>query len=210
MKPAKPIDALIHSIRGQKVLLDSDLAELYGVTTKRLNEAVKRNVDRFPSDFRFQLTAEEFAAVRSQAATATANRSQIATGSPGDTPHRLRSHSATLNTAEEDPNRSQFVIGSQKHRDPRFLPWAFTEHGAIMAATVLSSPQAVSMSVFVVRAFVLMREQLMVNVDVLKRLADIDKTLLKHDRSLQLIWQEIQPLLSPPPAPPKRRIGFQP
>ncbi len=105
MKPQPPklIDSLVHTIRGQKVLLDSDLAELYGVTTKRLNEAVKRNADRFPDDFRFQLTAKE----------ATALRSQI-------------------------------VTGSQRHRDPRFRPYAFTEHGAIMAATVLNSPQAVA------------------------------------------------------------------
>ena len=79
-----------------------------------------------------------------------------------------------------------------------------------MAATILSSPQAVAMSVFVVRAFIQMREHLAVNADVLKRLAEIDKTLLKHDRSLQLIWQELQPLLTPPPGPPKRKIGFHP
>lgn len=213
MKPAKPIDSLIHTIRGQKVLLDSDLAELYDVSTKRLNEAVKRNIDRFPVDFRFQLTAGELAALRSQSVTLDVadddtNRSQSVTGSETGRAGNLKSQIATSNETP-DANRSQFATGSQKHRDPRFLPWAFTEHGAIMAATILSSPQAVAMSVFVVRAFVQMREQLIVNADVLKRLAEIDKTLLKHDRSLQLIWQEIQPLLSPPPVPPKRRIGFQ-
>jgi hypothetical protein len=90
----------------------------------------------------------------------------------------------------------------------KYLPHVFTEHGAIMAATVLNSPEAVSMSVFVVRAFVQMREHILANTDVLKRLAEIDKTLLKHDRSLQIIWQEIQPLLTPPPAAPTRKIGF--
>jgi hypothetical protein len=167
--PAKPIDSLILTIRGQKVLLDSDLAELYGVPTKRLNEAVKRNAERFPPDFRFQLTQEE-------AESANCSRSQ----------------NATL-------KRGQNI---------KYLPHVFTEHGAIMAATVLNSPEAVSMSVFVVRAFVQMREHILANTDVLKRLAEIDKTLLKHDRSLQIIWQEIQPLLTPPPAAPTRKIGF--
>ena len=167
--PAKPIDSLILTIRGQKVLLDADLAELYGVPTKRLNEAVKRNAERFPPDFRFQLTQEE---------------AESANGS--------RSQTATL-------KRGQNI---------KYLPHVFTEHGAIMAATVLNSPEAVSMSVFVVRAFVQMREHILANTDVLKRLAEIDKTLLKHDRSLQIIWQEIQPLLTPPPAAPTRKIGF--
>jgi len=167
--PAKPIDSLILTIRGQKVLLDADLAELYGVPTKRLNEAVKRNAERFPPDFRFQLTQEE-------AESANCSRSQTATLKRG--------------------------------QNIKYLPHVFTEHGAIMAATVLNSPEAVSMSVFVVRAFVQMREHILANTDVLKRLAEIDKTLLKHDRSLQIIWQEIQPLLTPPPAAPKRKIGF--
>jgi hypothetical protein len=182
MKPPKPIDSLILTIRGQKVLLDADLAELYGVPTKRLNEAVKRNADRFPPDFRFQLTQEEAESVMS-------SRSQTVTLA-------LRSQIATLKG------------GRGQHR--KYLPHVFTEHGAIMAATVLNSPQAVGMSVFVVRAFVQMREHILANTDVLKRLAEIDKTLLKHDRSLQVIWQEIQPLLTPPPAPPKRKIGFHP
>jgi hypothetical protein len=88
------------------------------------------------------------------------------------------------------------------------MPYAFTEHGAIMAASVLNSPEAVAMSVFVVRAFVQMREQLAANAEILKRLAEIDKTLLEHDRALHAIWQQLQPLLVPPPDPPKRKIGF--
>ncbi len=199
MKHPKPIDSLIHTIRGQKVLLDADLAELYGVSVKRLNEAVKRNADRFPPDFRFQISSEELAALRSQPVTLNAaeddvNPSQTVTGSTtGDS---LRSQIATLKT------------GRGQHR--KYLPWAFTEHGAIMAASILNSPAAVSMSVFVVRAFVQMREEIMANADVLKRLAEIDKSLLEHDQSLQLIWQELQPLLTPPPDPPKRTIGFHP
>ena len=107
-------------------------------------------------------------------------------------------------------NRSQIVTGSQKHRDPRFRPWAFTEHGALMATNVLRSQQAVHMSVFVIRAFVRLREQIAANATILKRLAEIDKTLLQHDASLRDIYRKLLPLLQPPPSPPKRRIGFIP
>jgi hypothetical protein len=88
------------------------------------------------------------------------------------------------------------------------LPYAFTELGAIMAASVLNSPEAVAMSVFVVRAFVQMRDRLVANAAILKRLSGIDKTLLEHDQALRTIWQHLQPLLEPPPDPPKRKIGF--
>jgi hypothetical protein len=88
------------------------------------------------------------------------------------------------------------------------LPAAFTEHGAIMAATVLNSPEAVAMSVFVVRAFVLMRERLAANAEILRRLAEIDKTLLEHNGALSVIWEQLQPLLNPPPEPPRKKIGF--
>lgn len=181
----KPIDALIFTIRGQKVLLDADLAEIYGVPTKRLNEQVKRNVERFPEDFMFQLTVDEWEHLRSQIVTACAEVVQPQTS-----------------------NRSQIATGSQKHRNPRLRPYAFTEHGAIMAATVLNSPEAVTMSVYVVRAFVQMREQMASNREILKRLAEIDQTLLQHDQALQVIWTQLQPLLAPPPEPEKRRIGF--
>ncbi len=185
-RPPKLINSVIHTVRGEKVLLDSDLAALYSVTTKRLNEAVKRNADRFPEDFRFQLTAEEAAALRSQFVTL-------------NDPAPLRSQIATLKK------------GRGQHQ--KYLPYAFTEHGAIMAATVLNSPEAVAMSVYVVRAFVQMRENLAANSAILKRLAEIDKSLLLHDSALRDIYQKLLPLLSPlpaPPTPPKRRIGFQP
>lgn len=113
-----PVERITHAIlivRGQRVLIDTELASLYGVTTKALNQAAKRNTERFPEDFMFRLTRTEAAVL----------------------------------------NRSQTVTGSQKHRDPRFLPFAFTEHGAIMAATILNSPRAVEMSLYVVRAFVM-------------------------------------------------------
>ena len=105
-------------------------------------------------------------------------------------------------------NRSQIVTGSQKHRDPRFRPWAFTEHGALMAANVLRSRRAVQMSVYVIRAFVRLREHIAANHAILKRLAEIDKTLLQHDTALRDIYRKLLPLLQPPPEPPKRKIGF--
>ena len=170
MKPKKPLESLILTVRGHKVLMDADLAEIYGVPTKVFNQAVKRNAERFPEDFCFRLTLDEAEAV-------------------------LRS-------------RSQFVT-LKRGQNLKYLPHAFTEHGAIMAATVLNSPEAVAMSVFVVRAFMQMREQLAANAAILKRLAEIDKTLLAHDQSLRVIWQKLQPLLLPPADPPKRAIGFQ-
>lgn len=181
------LEPLIFSIRGHRVMLDADLARLYGVTTKALNQAIKRNLDRFPADFMFQLTAEEAGRLRSQFVT-------------------LRRQPVGLH--DENMNRSQIVTGSRKHRDPRSRPWAFTEHGALMAANILRSGQAVQMSVFVIRAFVRMREQLSANEAILRRLAEIDKTLLQHDASLRDIYHKLLPLLQPPPAPPKRRIGF--
>jgi len=108
---------------------------------------------------------------------------------------------------QDEDSRSQ-IATLKRGQNIKYLPYAFTEHGAIMAATVLNSPEAVKMSVFVVRAFVQMREQLAANTTILKRLAEIDKTLLEHDKALSVIWRQIQPLLMPPPAPPKPRIGF--
>lgn len=168
MKAKQPIESLIITVRGQRVILDADLAELYAVPTKRLNEQVKRNAERFPEDFVFRLTAAEKEEV-------VANCDHLA---------RLKFSKTT--------------------------PFAFTEHGAIMAANVLNSPEAVKMSVYVVRAFVQMRGQIAANAEILKRLAEIDKALLGHDRSLQFLWSKLQPLLAPPPDPPRRRIGFRP
>jgi len=187
MKPKKPIETLILNVRNQKVILDADLAELYDVPTKRLNEQVKRNTDRFPEDFMFQLTAQEWSNLKSQIATSSLEVPQI---------------------EGVVPNWSQFATSSKRHRGAAYRPTAFTEHGAIMAATVLNSPEAVAMSVFVVRAFMQMREQLAANAAILKRLGEIDKTLLEHDSALRTIWTKLQPLLAPPPEPPRRRIGF--
>jgi len=195
MKPKKPIETLILNIRNQKVILDADLAELYGMPTKVFNQAFNRNRERFPDDFAFQITADEFAGLRSL--MTAVNSSQIAMSS-----------SQIVESEDSVLNSSQFVTSSQKHRGVAYRPWAFTEHGAIMAATVLNSPEAVAMSVFVVRAFMQIREQLAANAAILKRLAEIDKTLLEHDSALRVIWTKLQPLLAPPPEPPRRRIGF--
>jgi len=179
-KSPKPIDDLILTIRGQKIILDTDLAELYGVSTKALNQAVKRNPDRFPQDFMFQLSNSEWSNLRSQFVTSRL-----------DMP------------ADKD-------IITDGHGGRRSLPYAFTEHGAIMASSILSSPEAVRMSQYVVRAFIKQREFLMANADLLKRLAEIDAKLLNHDEVLKLIIQELQPLLNPPVSPslPDKEMGF--
>jgi hypothetical protein len=167
MKQLKPLESMILTIRERKVIIDTDLAALYNVPTKALNQAVKRNKDRFPGDFVFRLTEKE--------------RLEVVTNCD---------HLARLKFSQA-------------------LPLAFTEHGAIMAATVLNSPKAVSMSVFVVRAFIQMREHIAANAAILKRLAEIDRTLLQHDTALLDLYEKLLPLLQPPLAPPKHRIGFQ-
>jgi hypothetical protein len=159
----------IRHIRDAAVMLDADLAIIYGVPTRRLNEQVKRNKDRFPADFVFRLTAAE-------ARDLEAARSQI----------------AILN----------------KGQNIKHLPHAFTEHGALMAANVLRSAAAVKMSVFVVRAFVRQREALAGNEAILRRLAEIDKTLLLHDRGLRDLYQKLLPLLQSPLDAAKRELGF--
>ena len=164
------MESLIFTVRGQKVLLDADLAAIYGVATKRLNEQVKRNAGRFPEDFVFRLSAEEARGLPS-------SRSQIAT--------------------------------LKKGQNIKHLPYVFTEHGAIMAATVLRSQEAEKMSLFVVRAFIRMREQLAANAEILRRLAEIDRTLLKHDSVLSALWKKLQPLLEPPDdGDSTKEIGF--
>jgi hypothetical protein len=170
LEVTKPIDELkIFSIRGRSVVLDSDLSAVYSVETRVFNQAFRRNQGRFPADFVFQLTEEEWGVLRSQF--------------------------VTLKPA-----------GRGQHR--KYLPWVFTEHGALMAATILNSARAVAMSVYVVRAFVKMREELMANTAILKRLAEIDKALLVHDRDLRDLYQKLLPLLQPPPEKSKPRIGF--
>jgi hypothetical protein len=172
---------MILTIRGQKVVLDTELARIYGVPTKVFNQAVKRNKNKFPADFMFQLTGEEYEHLRSQFATS---------------------------------NRSQFVTGSQRHRNPRYAPYVFTEHGAVMAANILRSQRAIQMSVFVVRAFIRMRQMLIEQRDLARKLAALEKELTArldiHETAINEILGQIRRLLSPPsgPEPPKKRIGF--
>ena len=161
-----PIALTVLSLRGNAVVLDSELAALYGVQTRVLNKAVKRNAARFPADFLFHLTPAEFVNLKFQNGT------------------------------------------SKSHGGRRKLPWAFTEHGAIMAATILNSARAAAMSVYVVRAFVRMREELLGRANLEKRLAEIECTLVGHDAALRDLYQKLKPLLLPPPAKPRREIGF--
>ncbi len=170
MATKKSIDVPIHTVRGQRVVLDSDLAALYGVSTGRFNEAVKRNSKRFPEDFMFPLAPEEMLLLISQTA-----------------------------------------ISKTEGRGGRRKPArVFTEHGALMAASVLNSARAISMSIYVIRAFVEIREKLAANAAILKRLAEIDNTLLIHDASLRDIYKKLLPLLTPPLSPPRKQIGFHP
>lgn len=168
--PVEHISRSILILRGQRVLLDAELAVLYGVTTKRLNEQVRRNLDRFPTDFMFQLSAEE-ATLRSQFATLKGGRGQ--------------------------------------HR--KYRPYAFTEHGAIMAATVLNSARAIEMSIYVVRAFLKLREMLASNKELARRFAQLEarleKRLTDHDKAIAAILSAIRQLMGPPPAK-RRGIGF--
>jgi hypothetical protein len=195
----KPPNIKILTIRGQKVVLDNELAAVYGVTTKRLNEQFRRNRKRFPQDFAFQLTADEFESLRSQIATLDESGSSM---------KLIRSPSATA-SARLHSMRSQFATlkrGRGQHR--KYRPWVFTEHGALQAANILRSDRAIAMSVYVIRAFIEQREKLAANAAILKRLAEIDKSLLEHDTALREIYQKLLPLLSPPPEPPRKQIGF--
>ena len=173
--PTDPVESRILTLRDQKVILDSDLAAIYGVTTKRLNEQVKRNARRFPSDFLFRLSNEEAKAVV-----------------------RSRSQNATL-------KRGQNI---------KFLPYVFTENGAVMAANVLNSPQAVRMSVFVVRAFVRMRELLIGSKELAAELKKLEAKLTSrldvHEVAITEVLRRIMRLLDPPPLPPvpEKSMGY--
>ncbi len=171
----------ICDVRGQRVIVDADLAALYGVETKRFNEAVKRNLARFPVDFMFTLTAEEFEALRSQIATS-------------NTP----------------------AVPARGGR--RYAPRVFTEHGALMAATILNSPRAVEVALYVVRAFVRLRELAVTHGDLAKRLDELERKTealsLSHDafsrttrHQLKQVFDALRQLMAPPD-PPKRPIGF--
>lgn len=198
------LEPLILVIRNQRVILDADLARLYDLPTYRFNEAFKRNRRRFPEDFAFQLTAKEFAHLRSH--IVTSNVESIVDSTDTGNSSQIAMSSSQESNAQ---NRSQFVSSSSRHRGKVYRPWAFTEHGAVMAANILRSGRAIQMSVFVVRAFVRLREHIAANQGILKRLAEIDRTLLEHDLALLDVYEKLLPLLQPPPDAPRRRIGFQ-
>jgi len=159
------IENRILLIRGRRVMLDADLAELYGVPTRALNQAVKRNTKRFPADFAFRLTLEEAETMRSQSVTAS-------------------------------------------KRNVRHAPYAFTEHGAIMAANVLNSRRAVEASVYVVRAFVRLRRELTLRKELSHRLAELERQIDTHDAAIRDLVAAIRQLAEPPPGPARPRIGF--
>ena len=163
---AQPIEEFILSIRGQRVMLDSDLAALYGVTTGQLNQALKRNAKRFPADFAFRLEQQEFTSLISQSVI-----SKIGRG------------------------------GRTK------MPWVFTEHGVVMLASVLSSSLAIAASVKIVRAFMLMREQLALHSVLAGKLAQIEQRLAGHDSEIADVFEALRGLLAEP-AKPRREIGF--
>jgi ORF6N domain-containing protein len=168
VSPQRIEDAIV-ALRGEKVLLDADLAELYGVSTKVLNQAVKRNRSRFPSDFMFRLTSAETSRM----------------------------------------NRSQIVTGSQKHRDPRFPPYAFTEQGVAMLSSVLHSQRAVQVNIEIMRAFVRLRQILAVNAELARRLEELERRVGTHDDQFIHVIRAIRQLMAPPSSAPRGRIGFQ-
>lgn len=154
-------------MRGQKIMLDADLAQLYGILTGVLNQAVKRNLNRFPTDFMFQLTDEEH--------------------------ERLK---------------SQIVISNVGRGGRRSNPFAFTEHGALMAATILNSQKATEMSVFIVRAFVQLREMVSTHKELIDKLQELESKVSKHDQAIAKLFEAIRQLMAPPPQ--KRRfVGFR-
>ena len=168
MVPVGKIEQRILLIRGEKVIVDADLSEFYGVPTKRLNEQVKRNKDRFPDDFMFQISAEEKSEV-------VANCDHLS-----------------------------------KLKYSKSLPYAFTEHGAIMAASVLNSKTAVEVSVYIVRAFVKLRRMVAENKELSMRIVQIERHLAEHDEQIIELIKAIKQLLKPEPPPKKRRIGYHP
>jgi hypothetical protein len=163
-----PVERRIVEVRGQKAILDADLASLYGVETRALNQAMKRNATRFPPDFAFQLTLQEAGEL-----------------------HRSRSQSVTLKRGE----------------NVKFRPWVFTEHGALMAASILNSPRAVEMSVYVVRAFVRLRDFARTHVELAKQLAVLERRVTGHDEELMVVLAGLRALLKPT-TKPRLQIGF--
>lgn len=176
----KTDDSLIYVIRGQKVMLDEDLARIYGVGTKVLNQAVKRNQDRFPKDFMFQLTEKEYENLRSQIVT----------------------------SSQDDGNlKSQNATSSAGHGGRRVPPYAFTEHGTVMLASVLNSPKAVHASIQVVKAFVRLRELALASKDMAKKLDALEE---KYDKQFAMVFDAVRRLMTgPQKSGERKRMGYR-
>ena len=191
--PDKTIVSKIYVFRGKKVMLDFDLAVLYDVETKRLNEQVKRNIERFPEDFMFRLTAKEWSSMRSQFATA--------------------SHQS-IDLEKNKNMRSQNVTASQKKRNTAITPYAFTEHGVTMLASVLKSSKAIEMSIAVVRAFIALKKIATTYSELAEQLQHFKDRIGEHDVQLSQIYDAIENLLDDrtekQSSQQKNRIGFKP
>ena len=179
--PAEQIALRIRHFRGEKVLLDFDLAALYDVETRILNQAVRRNTDRFPADFMFQLSSQE-----------AEKLSQVVTPS-------VAGHNVS--------NSSQLVMSSGKHRGKRYRPYAFTEQGVAMLSSVLNSESAVKMNIAIMRAFVQLRRALQANRELARKFSELEQRIDKHDSEIAAILEAIRQLMAPP-AKPRREIGF--
>ena len=179
--PAEQIALRIRHFRGEKVLLDFDLAALYDVETRILNQAVRRNADRFPADFMFQLTSEQ-----------AEKLSQVVTPS-------VAGHDVS--------NSSQIVMSSGKHRGKRYRPYAFTEQGVAMLSSVLNSESAVKMNIAIMRAFVRLRRALEANRELARKFSELERRIDKHDSEIAAILEAIRQLMTPPERP-RREIGF--
>jgi hypothetical protein len=220
--PVERVRQVILLLRGQRVIIDAELARLYGVTTIRLNQQVQRNIDRFPEDFMFQLTWEEAESLSMQIASLNVHadltdpRSQIVTLNPQGntqvsdnkevTSDSLRSQFAILN--DPDANLMAQTAPSRRGKHLKYRPFAFTEHGAIMAATVLKSPQAVQASLFVVRAFVQLRDLLSTHRTLAEKLNELERKLQDHDGQILGIIDAIRELMNEPDEPAKPPIGY--
>lgn len=177
--PADQIASRIRNFRGEK-LLDFDLAALYGVETRVLNQAVKRNADRFPSDFMFQLSVEET---------------------------EMISQRVTSSTGQTVSDSSQIVMSPGKHRGKRYRPYAFTEQGVAMLSSVLNSERAIKVNIAIMRAFVKLRQILETNRELAKKFSELEQRVDKHDEEIDAILEAIRQLMAPSDRP-RREIGF--
>lgn len=197
----KTDDSLIYVIRGQKVMLDEDLARIYGVPTGRLNEQVKRNLARFPEDFMFQLTEKEYESLKSQFAISSSGadlRSQSELSN--DDGESLKSQNATSNLKSQN-------MTSSGRGGRRYMPYVFTEHGTVMLASVLNSPKAVHASIQVVKAFVRLRELIIANKSMSKRLDELED---KYDKQFAVVFDAVRRLMTPPTKDgDRKRVGYR-